>query len=93
MRAIILLVSAIVLGLAGGYAWSKWSSPAAAHAVAAGSAGPQQTAKELEATVYFDSCQQAQAAGKAPMLQGRPGYRAELDPDGDGVACPPPPAG
>ncbi|CUM35799.1 hypothetical protein BN2537_563 [Streptomyces venezuelae] len=27
------------------------------------------------------------AAGAAPLLLGQPGYRAELDRDGDGVAC------
>ncbi|WP_365985050.1 excalibur calcium-binding domain-containing protein [uncultured Actinomyces sp.] len=27
------------------------------------------------------------AAGAAPMYKGEPGYRSELDRDGDGIAC------
>ena len=26
-------------------------------------------------------------AGAAPLYRGEPGYRAALDPDGDGIAC------
>lgn len=37
--------------------------------------------------VLFDSCDDAIAAGAAPLLEGEPGYRSELDGDGDGVAC------
>ncbi|WP_405051433.1 excalibur calcium-binding domain-containing protein, partial [Sphingomonas sp.] len=29
------------------------------------------------------------AAGKAPLMAGRPGYHHELDPDGTGLACMP----
>lgn len=39
------------------------------------------------ANVYFHNCQEAKAAGAAPMRQGDPGYRTELDKDKDGVAC------
>ncbi|MDV6267097.1 excalibur calcium-binding domain-containing protein [Rhodococcus globerulus] len=35
----------------------------------------------------FSSCADAKAAGAAPLLKGDPGYRAEWDRDGDGVAC------
>ncbi|MEU8794622.1 excalibur calcium-binding domain-containing protein [Streptomyces sp. NPDC048643] len=31
----------------------------------------------------------ARAAGAAPLHRGDPGYRSELDRDGDGVACEP----
>jgi hypothetical protein len=27
--------------------------------------------------------------GKGPLFRGQPGYRPDLDPDGDGVACKP----
>lgn len=37
--------------------------------------------------VYYASCEEAVAAGKAPLKQGQPGYREALDRDGDGVAC------
>jgi hypothetical protein len=91
MRALLLLVFAIALGLAGGWAWSKYSAHprelAAAQAAAA--TAPRKTVSEVEQSVYFPDCAAATAAGKAPMQQSQPGYRAELDPDGDGIACPP----
>ena len=31
----------------------------------------------------------AWAAGAAPLYRGQPGYRPEMDGDGDGVACEP----
>jgi hypothetical protein len=37
--------------------------------------------------VYYRNCADAAAAGAAPIQAGQPGYRAELDLDGDGVAC------
>jgi hypothetical protein len=36
---------------------------------------------------YFPDCAAARAAGAAPIYAGQPGYRPELDGDGDGVAC------
>ena len=38
---------------------------------------------------YFRNCDAARAAGLAPLRAGEPGYRSELDRDGDGVACEP----
>ena len=38
---------------------------------------------------YYRNCDAARAAGAAPLRRGQPGYRAELDRDGDGVACEP----
>ena len=37
----------------------------------------------------FSSCSAVRAAGKAPLLQGQPGYSRTLDGDGDGIACEP----
>ena len=37
--------------------------------------------------VPFSSCDQAYAAGAAPLYAGQPGYSTRLDRDGDGVAC------
>lgn len=34
-------------------------------------------------------CNEARAAGTAPIYFGEPGYRVEMDGDGDGVACEP----
>ncbi|MEV8018761.1 excalibur calcium-binding domain-containing protein [Streptomyces sp. NPDC086554] len=39
--------------------------------------------------VYYENCDDARAAGAAPLLVGQPGYRPELDGDGDGIACDP----
>ena len=36
---------------------------------------------------YYVSCADARAANVAPILRGQPGYRPQLDADGDGVAC------
>ena len=36
---------------------------------------------------YYANCKEARAAGAAPIYQGEPGYRAELDRDHDGIAC------
>ncbi|MDK1344185.1 excalibur calcium-binding domain-containing protein [Streptomyces sp. 378] len=39
--------------------------------------------------VYYDNCDEARAAGAAPLFVGEPGYGPHLDRDGDGVACEP----
>lgn len=49
-------------------------------------AGPPAVAQQ---EIAPKTCEEAEALGLAPMMAGRPGYRAELDPDGTGVACPP----
>mgnify|MGYP001565759171 CR=1 FL=1 len=38
---------------------------------------------------YFRNCREAWAAGAAPLHRGQAGYRAEMDGDGDGIACEP----
>lgn len=38
---------------------------------------------------YFRNCKEAWAAGAAPIHRGQPGYRPEMDGDGDGIACEP----
>ena len=40
-------------------------------------------------STYYPNCSTARAAGAAPIRRGEPGYRAELDRDGDGTACEP----
>ena len=46
-------------------------------------AKPQRTA----ASAYYKNCSAARAAGVAPLHRGDPGYRSQLDRDGDGIAC------
>ena len=40
-------------------------------------------------TVFYRNCREARAAGVAPIYRGQPGYRPEMDGDGDGIACEP----
>lgn len=37
----------------------------------------------------LSSCEEAHEKGLAPLYAGTPNYSAKLDPDGDGLACPP----
>jgi len=37
--------------------------------------------------VYYEDCYAANEAGAAPIYEGQPGYRPELDWDGNGIAC------
>lgn len=39
--------------------------------------------------VYFRNCNEARAAGAAPLHRGQPGYREGMDGDRDGIACEP----
>jgi hypothetical protein len=38
---------------------------------------------------YYSGCNDARAAGVAPIYRGEPGYRPEMDGDDDGIACEP----
>jgi hypothetical protein len=38
---------------------------------------------------YWRRCDDARAAGTAPIFRGEPGYRDRLDRDADGIACEP----
>ncbi|MFD8669577.1 excalibur calcium-binding domain-containing protein [Streptomyces microflavus] len=50
----------------------------------------EEESSEPPAGVYYENCDAARAAGAAPLLRGDPGYRDELDREGDGIACEPP---
>lgn len=49
--------------------------------------GEQSIRQEVGA--FYKNCDAARAAGAAPMRVGEPGYRVNLDRDGDGTACEP----
>jgi hypothetical protein len=72
-----------------GYVWSSWSQPVPKAPVLSN----QPASAAVEQTLNFASCAAARDAGAAPLYSGKPGYRAELDPDGDGIACQPGAAG
>jgi hypothetical protein len=38
---------------------------------------------------HWRGCDEARAAGTAPIYQGEPGYRDGMDGDSDGIACEP----
>lgn len=59
--------------------------PAAPAKIAAPSIKP--AAKRGRPIFFFKDCDEAWLAGKAPLARDDDGYRAELDPDGDGLAC------
>lgn len=52
-------------------------------------AEPEAPAESADTYVYYDNCDEARAAGDAPLFVGDPGYGSHLDRDGDGVACEP----
>ena len=39
------------------------------------------------ASVYYENCTAARAAGVTPIYRGQPGYASKLDRDNDGIAC------
>ena len=50
---------------------------------------PQAELEAIEGSVYYSGCDEARAAGVAPIHRGSPGYRDGMDGDSDGVACEP----
>ena len=52
---------------------------------------PEERARleQVMASVHYPGCDQVRAAGKAPLHYGEPGYRPDMDGDGDGIACEP----
>ena len=45
--------------------------------------------KRPQAGDYWSDCNEARSAGVTPLYVGEPGYRPEMDGDGDGIACEP----
>lgn len=50
---------------------------------------PSGPARSSGSNVYFRNCNEARAAGAAPLRRGEPGYREAMDGDRDGIACEP----
>ena len=46
-------------------------------------------ARDPQAGDSWGGCDDARAAGTAPIYSGEPGYRESMDGDGDGIACEP----
>jgi hypothetical protein len=64
----------------------EWASRSDDEAVAA---TEQSAGAAPGSAVQYSGCNEVRAAGKAPLLAGQPGYRTEMDGDGDGIACEP----
>ena len=50
---------------------------------------PVASGESSQAIGDLPDCRAAQALGALNIRRGEPGYRPELDPDGDGLACEP----
>lgn len=42
---------------------------------------------KIERSETYSGCNEVRRLGKAPLYQGQPGYRQNMDGDGDGIAC------
>lgn len=61
------------------------AAPAAPATAAVAASAPARPS----AGIYYSNCDEARAAGRAPLYANEPGYRSEMDGDSDGVACEP----
>jgi hypothetical protein len=73
-----------VLGIRPG---SEAPAPVLSTPAASGTDVVTLTPSAAPGSVFYQNCTAARAAGAAPIYRGQPGYRAELDGDGDGIAC------
>lgn len=70
----------IIAALIGIVAWSRDEDPSHTTGL---------ISRQADYDVFYRNCDQARAAGAAPINFGEPGYRPPLDADSDGVACEP----
>lgn len=88
-----ILTGAAVLGLVLGVG-SFVATPQERATLASGAsnlvvAGRLKRQREPQPGDYWGGCNDARAAGTAPIYRGDPGYRPEMDGDDDGIACEP----
>ena len=87
------IVAALLIGVTVGTAWSvttpegQQAFMANARDVAVSTGVMRERAPE--AGDYWRGCDDARAAGTAPIYRGEPGYRDGMDGDNDGIACEP----
>lgn len=65
------------------FAWSLVPFALMGAACVAGASSPP----DPVTAVAYSNCAEVEAAGKAPLHKGDPGYSSKLDRDGDGTAC------
>ncbi len=51
------------------------------------SRAPEPSSTNAPGDVYYENCDEARAAGAAPVYVGEPGYGPHLDANHDGVGC------
>lgn len=87
------VVAALLIGVTGGAAWSV-TTPEGQQAFIANAKGVAVSTGLMRARApqegdYWRGCDDARAAGTAPIYRGEPGYREGMDGDNDGIACEP----
>ena len=92
-------LAGILLGLAAfagiGVGFSSTANAGAKHYSISERAAPSASANAMgrsrppQAGDYWRGCNDARAAGTAPIYAYEPGYRVDMDGDRDGVACEP----
>jgi len=95
IKASIVLIWAAVAGVSIGIG-STLTSPSGRAAVSQGAqrvavANGVRRLREPRTGDRWGGCNDARAAGTAPIYRGEPGYRSDMDGDDDGVACEPVP--
>ncbi|WP_294190444.1 excalibur calcium-binding domain-containing protein [uncultured Sphingomonas sp.] len=93
MQTIAILIAAGVVGVVVGVGSTTTAGTgrAAVTKVAHGAAVATglKRAREPQPGDHWGGCNDARAAGTAPIYRGEPGYRENMDGDGDGIACEP----
>lgn len=79
-----------VVGGVGSVAMTSQGRSSIAHAArVAAVAGGLKRRRSPASGDYWPGCNEARDAGTAPIYRDEPGYRTEMDGDGDGIACEP----
>lgn len=89
MDARYILIVAALVGASGGAIWAGDPPTTTVSTPERDTVEAVKAIKNGEANVYYSGCNEVRALGKAPLHAGEPGYRLEMDGDGDGIACEP----
>lgn len=81
--------AAALIGAIVGVGSTAGGRQSAADAIQSVSAATDMRSRPPQPGDYWGGCNDARAAGTAPIYRGEPGYREGMDGDGDGVACEP----
>jgi hypothetical protein len=90
-RAIFPAVTITLSALVFAGVWTMTDPARASVRIAAVTGHVAEPAAAAPTSVYYPGCNAVRAAGAAPLYRDQPGYRLEMDGDGDGIACEPHP--